>query len=89
MYEIKGDEVDFDDYQSFVENNGYPIVVSYKNNLYIHAESVKKALEIQSVLSFSAQVMAMNINEDCNLLTENEKNFLLNWDAEKYRKNMK
>ena len=89
MYEIKGDEVDFDDYQSFVENNGYPIVVSYKNNLYIHAESVKKALEIQSVLSFSAQVMVMNINKDCNLLAETEKNFLLNWDAEKYRKNMK
>lgn len=89
MYEIKTSKIDSNDYESFVEENGYPAVISYKGNLYVHADSVKKAMEIQSVLGFSAQVMALNINEECDLLSESEKNFLLNWDAEKYRKNMK
>ena len=89
MYEVKGAEVDRGDYESFVSQNGFPVIVLYKNNLYIHAESVKKAMETQSVLSFSAQVMAINIGIDCNMLPESEKNLLLNWDAEEYRKNMK
>lgn len=89
MYEIKTSEIDRNDYESFVEENGYPVVISYKGNLYVHADSVKKAMEIQSVLGFSAQVMELNINEECDLLSESEKNFLLNWDAEKYRRNMK
>ncbi|MCI8902529.1 MAG: class II aldolase [Lachnospiraceae bacterium] len=88
MYEIKTSEIDRNDYESFIEKNGYPVVIFYKDNIYIHADSVKKALEIQSVLGFSAQVMALNINKECNLLSESEKNFLLNWDAEKYRRNM-
>jgi hypothetical protein len=50
---------------------------------------VKKALEIQSVMSFSAQVMSLNAGYECNLLSDEEQNFLLNWDAEKYRKAMK
>lgn len=76
------------EFDVFMEDNGYPVIFVYKNNLYIHAASIKKALEIQSVLSFSAQVMNHNQGVDCDLLTEKEKNFLLNWDAEKYRKNM-
>jgi ribulose-5-phosphate 4-epimerase/fuculose-1-phosphate aldolase len=89
IYEIKGKQIDKADFESFMEENGVPVVMLYKGNIYIHAESVKKAMEVQSVLSFSAQVMALNIEEECSLLSENEKNFLLNWDAEKYRKNMK
>ena len=68
---------------------GKPVVYIYKGALYINAETVKKALEIQSVLSFSAQVMLLNEGHDCNLLTDEEQNFLLDWDAEKYRKNLK
>ncbi len=86
MFQYSGEHKDFYD---FVEENGYPVIVAFKNALYIYADSVKKALETQSVLSFSAQVMSLNVNEECNLLTEDEMNFLLNWDAEKYRKKMK
>lgn len=78
-----------DSFDLFTRDNGYPTLVYYKSNMYIHAENVQKALEIQSVLSFSAQVMMINKNEKCNMLSEEEKNFLLNWDAEKYRKNIK
>lgn len=75
--------------EKFYQEYGAPIIVRYQKNLYIVADSVKKALEIQSVLSFSAQVMGLNEKVQTNLLSEQEQNFLLNWDAEKYRKNMK
>jgi hypothetical protein len=89
MYEIKHSQIDKAEFQKFVGDNGIPIIIFYRNNFYIHAESVRKAMEIQSVLSFSAQVMALNAGKPCELLSESEQNFLLNWDAEKYRKNMK
>lgn len=66
---------------------GEPVVILYHGQLYIHAQSVKKALEIQSVLSFSAQVMLAQQGEKCRLLSEQEQDFLLQWEAEKYRKN--
>lgn len=68
---------------------GQPVIIYYDNNIYISAVNVKKAKEIESVLSFSAQVMHLNKNFNVHLLSENEQNFLLNWDAEKYRQNMK
>lgn len=77
------------DLEEFISSWGKPVIFSYENELYISAETVKKALEIQSVLSFSAQVMMLNEGYECSLLSEKEQNFLLNWDAEKYRKNMK
>lgn len=89
MYQISSDSISKEDFDSFAEKEGLPAVVSFKGNLYIHAESVKKAMEIQSVLSFSAQVMELNRNVECCLLSEEEKNFLLNWDAEKYRKTLR
>lgn len=75
--------------KKFEEEYGDPVIIEYKNHLYICAESVKKAFEIQSVLSFSAQVMKINMDCECNFLSDPEQNFLLHWDAEKYRKNMK
>lgn len=74
--------------QEFVERYGDPVVLEYKNNLYICAESVKKALEIQSVLSFSAQVMDINKSCRSHLLSDLEQDYLLHWSAEKYRRNM-
>ena len=68
---------------------GEPVMVVHKDNLYIVADSVKKALEIQSVMSFSAQVMELNDRVECSLLSDQEQNYLLNWDAEKYRKALK
>lgn len=73
----------------FYDCYGVPAIIDYNGTLYIVADSVKKALETQSVLSFSAQVMALNDGYDCNLLSEPEQNFLLDWDAEKYRKAIK
>ena len=67
---------------------GKPAIIYYNNNIYISAVNIKKAKEIESVLSFSAQVLYLNKNFNVDLLAENEQNFLLNWDAEKYRQNI-
>lgn len=88
MY-ITTDITDKAKFTNFVAKNGYPTVIDVNGELYIHANSVKKALETQSVLSFSAQVMLLNKDEECEMLSEEERNFLLNWDAEKYRKCLK
>lgn len=73
----------------FIAEYAAPVMIRWHNSFYILADSVKKALETQSVMSFSAQVMALNKGRECNLLSDDEQNFLLNWDAEKYRKYMK
>lgn len=88
VYVVNG-ELDKNDLEQFKQLYGEPVIIAYKDDLYINAESVKKALEIQSVLSFSAQVMELNHGYECNLLSDQEQNFLLNWDAEKYRKKIK
>ena len=78
-----------DELNEFKGKFGEPVIVNWKDNLYIVAASVKKAMEIQSVLSFSAQVMSQVKEENCNFLSDQEQNFLLHWDAEKYRQNIK
>lgn len=75
--------------QKYREKYGEPVILVYNDELYLVADSVKKALEIQSVLSFSAQVMDINVSYEVNLLSDKQQNELINWDAEKYRKNMK
>ncbi len=77
------------DIKSFEYKYGNPIVILWQNQFYLLADSVKKAMEAQSIMSFSAQVMQLNMGNEYNLLTDKEQNFLLNWDAEKYRRNMK
>lgn len=81
--------IDASDIERYMEKFATPVMVDYADDLYIIADSVKKAMETQSVMSFSAQVMQLNAGFECNLLSDQEQNFLLNWDAEKYRKMMK
>lgn len=75
--------------ETFREKYGTPVIVQYQKDLYILADNVKKAMEIQSVMSFSSQVMKYNVEVECNLLSDAEQNFLLNWEAEKYRQSIK
>ncbi len=73
---------------SFIEKNGIPAMVCYQERFYILAESVKKAQEIENVMSFAAQVQAANLSQGMNYLSEGQQDELLNWDAEKYRRRL-
>lgn len=76
------------DITAFIEKNGIPALACYKGYFYILAESVKKAQEIENVMSFAAQVQAANLSRETNYLDEGQQDELLNWDAEKYRRQL-
>ena len=76
------------DVTAFIEKNGIPAMVCYKGYFYILAESVKKAQEIENVMSFAAQVQAANLSHEMQFLSEGQQDALLNWDAEKYRRKL-
>lgn len=84
-----GDDFSRGDIIAFVEKYGLPALVCYHRNIYIVAESVKKAQEIENVMSFSAQVQLANTGYDMNYLSDAQMDELLNWDSEKYRRMMK
>lgn len=75
--------------EDFISQNGIPVLVQYGCNLFICAESIRKAREIESVLAFSAQVAKYNINNRLDLLKNAEQDYLLGWDVEKYRRMLK
>lgn len=75
--------------RSHIERYGMPVLIQDGKNLFIRAESVRKAREIESVLTFSAQAAAGNQGFEMDVLTEQEQAFLLGWDAEKYRREMR
>lgn len=74
------------DITDFMEQYGMPALVCQEGNFYILAESVRKAQEIENVMSFAAQVQRANIGRRMNRLSEAQADELLNWDAEKYRR---
>ena len=73
----------------FQKQYGKPSILQYRNQFYILATNIKKAKEIESMLAFSAEIALANQKEEVSYLTEQEQDFLLNWDAEAYRKRKK
>ena len=76
------------DILDFIEEWGIPTLVYYEGSFYILAESVKKAQEIENVMSFAARVQYCNKGQKMNYLSGAQRDELLNWDAEKYRRKM-
>lgn len=64
-----------------------PKIIIYQNNIFIISKSVKKAKEIEDVLKFHLMILSYN-SLDINYLTENELNYLSNWEAEKFRQKL-
>lgn len=83
------DDFNRGDITAFMEKCGLPTLICYRRNLYIVAESVKKAQEIENVMSFGAQVQMANAGYGMNYLNDAQMDELLNWDSEKYRRMMK
>lgn len=83
---VIGDE---NNIEKFLHQYGKPVVIVWKDEFYIVSSSVKKAKEIECMVAFSAEIAMANMNQEMDYLSDKEQEFLLNWDAEKYRKNMK
>ena len=68
-------------------NNFYkPIIIIYDHNLYINSNSINKCREIEEVLK--SNIYILENNDNIMTLDTEEIKYLLNWDAEIYRKNM-
>lgn len=74
------------DITDFIEQYGMPALIYYEGHFYILAESVRKAQEIENVMSFAAQVQYANSGHKMCYLSGDEQGELLNWEAEKYRR---
>ena len=79
-------DYDKQDIVDFIGRYGIPTLIYYEGWFYILAESVKKAQEIENVMSFAARVQCGNLGYSMNYLSEAQEEELLNWDAEKYRR---
>ena len=79
---------DRQDILDFIGKHGIPALVYYEGRFYILAESVRKAQEIENVMSFAARVQLGNVGYGMNYLSGAQEDELLNWDAEKYRRQM-
>lgn len=79
-------DYDRQDIMDFMEQSGLPTLIYYEGHFYILAESVKKAQEIENVMSFAAQVQYANTGYRMCYLSGDEQGELLNWEAEKYRR---
>ena len=78
----------FDDFFSINEyKNKYydlPRIIIYKKYIFIRAQNIKKAKEIEDVLRFHIMVLA-NMPESIQVLNTDELLYLSNLDSEKYR----
>lgn len=64
-----------------------PKIIIYNNNIFIISESVKKAKEIEDVLKFHLMILSHN-HSNINFLSQDELNYLGNWEAEKFRQKL-
>ena len=88
---VLGDSFGEADFGSYAGSYGPPSIISHKGNAYILSDSVRKAKDTESVLAFSARVALANKARGLrmSLLPDAGQDFLLDWDAEKYRRNRK
>ena len=78
-----------DAFRDYARKYGVPSVVLSEGELYIIAPDLKKAMDIESVLSFSAKITIYAGDRNIQEIPCEEQSFLTDWDAEKYRKQMK
>ena len=77
------EKIDSNHINSYIEkyNNEIPKIFELHGELYINSTSIKKCIEIESLLK--SHILSFNY---AHILLSNEENqYLNNWDAEKYR----
>lgn len=74
---------------SYINTYGPPSVILYDRECYIVADSLEKARDTNDVLHLTATIAGIQDASTLQLLSDEESQFLVNWDAEKYRKNIK
>jgi rhamnose utilization protein RhaD (predicted bifunctional aldolase and dehydrogenase) len=65
-----------------------PKVLTYGEEIFFIASSIRKAKEMEEVLKFTIAVLYQNRNQKLIFLNEDEIHYLNHWEAEKYRQNL-
>ncbi|SCW85540.1 Rhamnose utilisation protein RhaD, predicted bifunctional aldolase and dehydrogenase [Paenibacillus tianmuensis] len=65
-----------------------PKIVVYQNDVFVIANNVKKAKEIEEVYKFHLMTLNTAGNRFVNYLSREEMDYLGNWDSEKYRQKL-
>jgi FMN phosphatase YigB (HAD superfamily)/ribulose-5-phosphate 4-epimerase/fuculose-1-phosphate aldolase len=69
-----------------LNKNYKPNIIIYNDEVYINSSSLNKCKEIEEVLV--ANLLILDTKLEKNYLSDNEINYLNNWEAEIYRKNI-
>ena len=72
-------------FEKHLQKHGMPVLLFYKNELYILCNSVRKASEIMNVLSFATEIQRMNEGKHMLIFDKKQVSELLNREDEKYR----
>ncbi len=78
-----------DELEKYRNTYGIPCVIVCEGVVYILSDNIKKARDIESVLAWTSDILMKARKDDICCIGDSDMNFLLNWDAEKYRKSMK
>jgi hypothetical protein len=70
----------------FTKYHELPKIVVYKGYLYITSKTITKCREIEDVLL--SHLLICDTLYEKDYLSKKETEYLNNWDAEKYRKNL-
>jgi rhamnose utilization protein RhaD (predicted bifunctional aldolase and dehydrogenase) len=73
--------------EHMARKNELPRIILYEGKVFFMAPNVKKAQAMESVLKFHLLVMN-NVNGEVMCLENSEIAYILNWEAEKYRKEL-
>ena len=71
----------------FDKYDDFPKIVLLDSFLYFCGESIKKCLEVQDVLKIQG-IIRREVGDSLVTLSQEQAYTLLNWEAEKYRKNL-
>ena len=69
-----------------LKKNKNAILIVYNNNIYINTISLKRAKEIESVLSATAEIYLNTYKKKMDYLDENQQNKINKSKLEQYRK---
>ncbi len=86
---MSAESAEFAELAGFADEYGIPKVIIWDGDIYAAAPTVRKANEIRSMLDFASEIYLHAPHRRKDVLSDSEADFLLNWDSEKYRSNLK
>lgn len=89
IFKVEQEEKIDEELEAYVLQYGIPKVIVWGEDVFTIAANTGKAQEIGTVLEFTAKVYLNGAVNKLEVLSKEEVSFLLGWDSEKYRSQLK